>query len=218
MKSGEDVVVEGFFHIIDSLKPGLIIGMDTIIPYKFEFDMPGGKYWINTANRREGRLLCTRDLRHFQRPVKVAENVSIRPGKHQHIPVKFDHFDDDRDMYFTGKTFLNSSFGEYGKAANHLISKNTTAVRFGNLGKTPIKLKKGAICGIVEKVDEDDTMILMGHCDAQGTPVFESEPTYSTETSIGGCSILKKVPNPWSSRSWVQARASKKNSLLDSDF
>ena len=138
MTNGEDVMIEGFFHIIDSLKPGILLGMETIIPYKFQFDMQNGKYWLDSAGKRNGKLLCTQDLRQFQRPVKVAQSVNVKPGKHQHIPVKFNAFKDGVDMYFTGKTFLNSSFGEYGKAANHLVNKETGTVRFGNLGKTPI--------------------------------------------------------------------------------
>ena len=210
MESGEDVMIEGFFHIIESLKPGILLGMETIHPYKFEFDIPGGCYWLNSAGKRQGKLLCTRNLRQFQRPVRVAENVNIRPGTHQHIPVKFDAFG-DVDMYFTGKTFLNSSFGEYGKAAHHVVSKDTTAVRFGNLGKTPISLKKGTVCGFVERVDDDEVMVMMGN--SSTTDLITSWPKAEAPSSL-----LQRIPNPWRSKSWVKARASLRNTAVESDF
>ena len=207
MSDGSDVRIESYFHVLDSFAPGLLIGMECLMPYKFRFDLPSKRYYIDSVHK-SGNLLVSQEPRTFRRSVKVVETVNVPPGHKKHVAVKFDGF--DSDMYFVRKTFFNSFFGEYSRGANHLVSKQTNQIRFANLGIQPIKLKKGTICGYVEKKDSSDTLVLVN----LNAPALAT-PSSNQHYSVPQVPVVVKVPevcNPWATVSWQKARASKVDS------
>lgn len=196
MVAGEDVLVEGYFHILDKFDPGLLLGQDMNVPYGFRFDTDAEKYYVRGANNAEGRLLVRRDIRSFRRPVKMAKSLVVKSGHTGHVPISMDPFK-GKDMVFFGKAFINSAFGEEGKANGHLMSDSTNQVRFSNLGDQPISLKKGCVIGWIELLDESDAVCLFSN-GLMTSPNPTSMPRTPPEWSLSS-SVLSKLKNPWKS-------------------
>lgn len=210
MVSGDDVLVEGYFHILDQFAPGLLFGQDMNVPYGFRFDSDREKYYIRGAGNAEGRLLVRRESRSTSNPVKVSHSMAVKPGHTCHVPISFKPFK-GKDMLFTGKPFADSSIGEEGKAHGHLISDSTTQVRFSNLGNRPIKLKKGCIIGWIE-IAPPNPICLFAHGIDVASPISSSintAPVFHTDWPVRS-EILSRISNPWRSPSTAELIANAK--------
>lgn len=208
MTNGDDVLVEGYFHILQEFSPGLLFGQDMNVPYGFHFDSDKEKFYVRGAGNAEGRLLVRRESRGSKNPVKMSHSMVVKAGNVCHIPVNFKPFKGE-DMIFTGKSFANSAIGEEGKAHGHLVSESTNQVRFSNLGNRPIKLKKGCVIGWVEVAPASPICLFTHGIEGLASGISNNTaPNIFWSSDWGVTSkILSKLPNPWREESQGNATA-----------
>ena len=194
MRNGEDVEIEGYFHILEEFAHGLLLGQETIATYGFIFDTQTGNFSMKGAPGRVGSFLFQRSADQVKRPVRMAMSMTIPPGTHGHVPIKMKPY--KSDMLFTGKTFEHSSFRQEAHAAAALISTNTQMIRFANFGDTPIRLQKGSTVGWVEKVHQDNVCLFSQSLATLSPSVTVPE---IPETNHKGPSVhFDDTPSPWS--------------------
>ena len=191
----ERAQITATFHVVPSLRVGLLIGNDIIRSFGISIDAPNNVFEMR-RHRLVGDLLAppdavaTKTLQKDvvvgeatlkaptkrvtfaddnKRPVKVLRETHLRPGYQADVPVSFKAF--DKDMLFTGED-QSTVAGEAVLFGSCLLPPGPHhKVVASNVGTTPCKLGAGQVIGSVERADAAAVYTI--HADPPGSSSFQ---------------------------------------------
>ena len=174
MRNNVRAELQGYFHVVDNLSSGLLIGRDISRPYGLMVDSSEDSFFVK-RHKLVGDLLKPKDAPSSpvkqsgiapdppaalpkrkaieSREVRVMHTTVVAPNTVHEVQVRVDSF--DNDMYFlgddSGPALSNGVF------ADHLLAAgDTQKVLFTNAGSHPIRLTAGTRAGVVEEADAKD--------------------------------------------------------------